>query len=648
MEYLTKRVNDAVLQLVELREGSSQDDGYRFALAWLSGARMSQLGMLPEGSRLISLADQETWTAAHPVVGKLCAEIIWPNEPLPHTHLEITQAIRIIGDLVERSPEFHLSVPDALWHVQTPRKAVWPVLSPEACDLLFSILGAERGAKVWIPFDPVGQLTSRAMKLGLEFELAGPPAWASDFQRLSRAVLGIFDESAAQAAEASRRQDGRSDLRADYLLAVPPIASKIPVNMEWHQWEEIDESLARSAMLVRRAGVVAQLRLDRVDAWAPAALWPRINRRAVFMTAQSLLFARGQEQRLREAWVRGKYPIDTVLALPGRMYSNTSFAPCVLVFDRHASGRDMRMADLSDCTVRAGNWALAGRYGTRTRTSKTLDLERSLEILRLPDPFARSRNIESTHSGTIDRHWGEPLSKLVRQVPFEELLSGDCNLQPSRYLQPPLKLSGHRRSLKELVDVIRAPVPTSDPYAIDAIEIGIPDLGGWRPVRAIAPAPDNQVRVVQVREKRLEGSELREGDIVMSVKGAVGRTALIGQGMVMQKKAETASGTAWFRVTSGNCVALRLRSDDVSPEYLLMYFRSREFEHQRDALLVGAVIPHITPDVLCDSVQIPIPSPVERARMQEKYQRLCDLEDQVEAAKAKIAAIVDGLWSPQL
>lgn len=79
-----------------------------------------------------------------------------------------------------------------------------------------------------------------------------------------------------------------------------------------------------------------------------------------------------------------------------------------------------------------------------------------------------------------------------------------------------------------------------------------------------------------------------------------------------------------------------------------MYFRSQEFEHQRDALQVGAVIPHVTPDVLCDSVQIPMPSSVDLAQVQEKYKQLCDLEKQVESANLQIAEIINGLWKPEL
>lgn len=638
MAHQTTTVLKAMRQLALLR-GDSQDDGYRFALAWLVGARMAQLNMLPEGSRLVSLTDKAAWSAAHPVIGKLCAEIIWgKGASALSADQELSQAAGIVVSLLERTPDFYFSVPDALWYLPALRNTDWPALAPEVCDLLFSVLGAVSGSKVWIPFDPLGQLTSRALKLGLQFETAGPQAWASDFQQLCCAVLGIFEESPLQSLEAPRGADGKRDFDVDYLIAVPPMGARMPQQMSWYQWEGDDEVLAQSRVLVQRIGLPMHLRLDRSDTWTPAALWPRVRRNAVFVTAQSILFARGQEQRLREAWVRSGYPLSTVLSLPGRMFAHTSIAPALLFFSRQATTRRVRMADLSEFTVRTG---LGGRLG------KTLDLERSLEVLDLPDPFALVRRLVDAHVGAIDRYSVAQGSKYVREISFEELLNGECNLQPSRYLQPPLKLSGERVRLRDLVEVIRAPVPTTDPYGVEAIEVGIPDLDGWRPIKPAEPTPDNKGRVVQIRERRLEDSALMKGDIVMSIKGTVGRTALINQSSVCSATEGTVR-KSWSLVTSGNCIALRPRGDKVSSEYLLLYFRSKEFEHQRDALLVGAVIPHVTPDALCDSVQIPIPSPTESAAMREKYHRLCDQEDQAEAAKRRIAEIVDTLWRPQL
>lgn len=636
MAFQTSAVIEAMRQLADVRRSAAQDDAHQFALAWMVGARMAQLDMLPNGVGLTSLTEKATWAEAHTDIGELCARIIWgKGSPSQSLDLEISQAASITSDLLERVPDFYLSVSDALWHLASLRSADLPVLAPEACDLLFCVLGAPRGAKVWIPFDPVGQFASRAIRLGLEIELDGPHSWLSDSQRLCRALLGIFDDSASR-TDASRNPDGKREFEADYLLAVPPMGARLQTGMGWRQWEGYDEKLSQNRLLVEKIGPLNRLRLDRSDAWTPAALWPRVKHRAVFMTAQSLLFARGQEQRLREVWVRDAYPIDLILSLPGRMYSYASIAPAVLAFDRKATGQILRMGDLSKLTVRTG---FSGR------AAKTLDLEKSLEALHLTDSFAPDRRLEEMPVGGMDRYT-EQIEELVRDVDFKMLLDADCNLQPSRHLQPQLILSGHRLPLRELVEVIRAPVSTNDPYSVAAIEIGIPDLGGWRAVKPTTPGPNSQVRVVHIRERRREESSLKKGDIVMSIKGTIGKTALIEQSVV--QASESLSGSdAWTLVTSGNCIALRPRSQEITSEYLLMYFRSQEFEHQRDSLQVGAVIPHVTPDVLCSTVLIPIPTAQELAQAQEKYQQLCELEAQAESAYQQIAEIVKELWQPQ-
>lgn len=637
MTFHKSAVIEAMRQLAELRRGSGQDDAYQFALAWMVGARIAQLRKLPEESSLLSLTSKNTWLEAQPEIGNICVEIIWGKELVAsNLDREVSQAASIASDLLQRAPEFYLYVSDALWHLPSMRGGDLQVLAPEACDLIFSLLSAPHGAKIWIPFDPVGQFTSRAMRLGLDVELEGPHAWPTDFQRLCHAVLGKFAKDLHHATDVLKDANGKRKLEVDYLIAVPPMGARLQPGMAWRQWEGYDEQLSQNRMLVEKIGPINQLRLDRSDAWTPAALWPRVKRRAVFLSAQSLLFARGQEQRLREAWIRGAYPIDLILSLPGRMYSYASIAPALLVFDRQASGHSLRMGDLTKLTIRTS---------FNGRAAKTLDLEKSLEVLDLRDPFDQGRQVEDMHFSGLDRYTDNHY-ELIREVRFKRILEADCNLQPSRHLHPELILSGRRLLLRDLVEVIRAPVSTNDPYSVDAIEVGIPDLGSWKAVEPIEPEPNNQVRTVRIRERRREESALKKGDIVMSIKGTVGKTALIDEHLVRAKNASS-SADAWNLVTSGNCVALRPRNPEITSEYLLMYFRSQEFEHQRDALQVGAVIPHVTPDVLCDSVQIPVPSSEELQQVHEKYRKLCELEAEAEVANRHIVSIIKELWKPQ-
>jgi hypothetical protein len=189
--------------------------------------------------------------------------------------------------------------------------------------------------------------------------------------------------------------------------------------------------------------------------------------------------------------------------------------------------------------------------------------------------------------------------------------------------------------------VIRAPIPIDDPTSPSAIEIGIPELGVWRQIVPKVDDSDVTTRTVRVRERRLPDATLRVGDIVMSIKGTVGKTAIIGRTASLDEANH--DGTLPM-VVSGNCIALRPVRADISPEYLLLYFRSTDFAMQRSVLLVGAVIPHVTPDDLLDAVRVPIPTAEEAAQLMETYRNLCDLEAQADAANKRITEIVNKLW----
>lgn len=639
MAHQTQLVADAIVDLLDLARTLPQGARHEFALAWLVGARMYQLSMLPPGDRLVSLTEKESWSSADAVVGKICTDVIWGRDAVTLLSAStLDDAARIVGRLIDRAPDFYLYVADALWGLQLPRDANWPVVSPQVCNLLFSALDAPEGSVVWLPFDPIGQLGSLAVRLGLKPFTAGPQAWTTDSQTLFRALSGDFTTRSTESTYPPRGADGKRDFAVDYLVAVPPLADRLSHQISWYEWEGDDATLSKVRGLVQRLGLPSHLRLDRSDTWAPAALWPRVKRNAVFLATHSILFSRGQEQRLREVWIRSGYPIKTVITLPAKMLAHTNVQTALLVFSAETRRNRLVMADFGDLTMRS---AVGARH------SKIFNLRQAGELLNLPRLYKDleiRQDPREDNEASLEPNEG---SKKVREVTFDEILDGNCSLQPSRYLLPPLELQGERARLRDLVEVIRAPLQSDDPFCVNAVEIGIPELDGWRPLTIGAPSPEKNLRMVSLRERRLEDACLRRGDIVMSIKGTretIGRTALIGQDKI-HSGADSARQERWSLVTSGNCVALRLRDRQISSEYLLLYFRSREFRQQLESLMVGAVIPHVTPGDLCDDVRIPVPSKSEQAEMREKYERLCDLEDQAMAAHRRIGEIVSSLWT---
>lgn len=629
VKFETLEVVDAVKTLMELKKSSDYADRTMYVLAWMVGARLVQDSHINIGS----LNNRNEWEAVHPIIGPICADVIWGrgSESPSVDQSGLSLAIRVIERLISKVPHFSLLIADALWQLPMTRDSDLSIMAPEVCDLLFSMLQAPKGAKVWIPFDPVGQLAVRATMLGLDAESIGPEVWTSDSRRLCRAaVLGILDETELRKKYVSRYPDGKIKFEIDYLIAVPPIAIKVQEERDWHEWEGFDDLVKGNGALVQKTDPMLRLRLDRADSWAPAAFWPRVRHRAVFMAGQSLLFTRGQEQSLREFWVRERYPMTMVVSLP----MIQSFTPAsILVFDRGVPQDGPLMADFRDFTL----------SGDGRAAPRRLELERCLSSIGVPNVFLSGEIRKSTSREIPINIFDSPDKDFVRQVSFKEIASRDFNLQPSRYLKSPLKLSGNRRALSELVEVIRAPTPADDKYTIEAIEIGVPDLGVWRPIVPQMPSHENRVRVVKLRERRREDFSLKEGDIVISIKGAVGRAALVGASSVSAVK-EGADTQFLPLVTSGNCVALRLVSKRITPEFLLMYIRSEEFSYQTNALLVGSSITHVTPSALCESVLVPIPSSAELLRLFEKYKQLCELESLIESTNQQIKSIVQELW----
>jgi len=639
MQYQVTAVAQTLETLISIRAGFSFEHRARYALAWLVGATLAQRRMIPNGHGIEALDSPDAWRSAHSVIGNDCAEIIWnaASPEAPEYAYEVRRAQEAIDDLLQRLPDFNTFVPDAFWWLATHRQSELGLLAPEACDLLFAVLGAPSGATIWIPFDHFGQLSARAVRLGHEINLTGLGNPPSVTQRLSLAVLGHFDATNMTSTAKSVYDGGDYGHEFDYLIAVPPIGAKGHLQPEWTRWASATRNMSHHSVPTELK-LAEELRLDRPDTWVVATTWPRVRRRAVFLTAPSLLFSRGQEHRLRETWIRRNIPLDTIVSLPSGMYAHTGIEAALIAIDRNTAAPTVRMVDLTRVVTRSTK---------RGRLSKDLKLREALRLLeiRSSDNYAVNDTERDDHEPVTDQNEKQP--RLIRNVPLEEIQAADYNLQPSRYLRLIPALTGPRKPLRELVRVLRAPVPTDDFYAVTAIELGIPNLGSWRPIVTTVTEPGGSARTVKVRERRLVDFTLTEGDIVISTKGTVGKTGLVGPS---ESKIDFGSdpSNALPLVTSGNCVALRVLTDKISPEYLLLYFRSKEFELQCDALRVGSVISHITPDDLLDSIKIPIPSPDQYARMLERYQRFCEHETRAETENKKIARLLDELWPVEL
>ncbi len=340
----------------------------------------------------------------------------------------------------------------------------------------------------------------------------------------------------------------------------------------------------------------------RSESWALFEFANRVDKRAVFVTPQGVLFTKGQEQRLREYLLdRGGEgtSVQAVISLPPGVFRNTGIAGAITVLN--AGSRPdaaIYMADLG-----------SGR--------------RSLQ--EAGDIISASREIAL----------GRSQSEKARRVSHAEIEANEFSFAPSRYLRRVADLGDDAVKLGHICEAIRPPASTKEETPFEVAEVGLPDLHQWQPINR------NIEKTVYLKSAPKRAMLAQPGDIVISIKGSVGRVALMG-----------AAAQHRPTVVSQSCLVLRLdpqwREKNLSPEILVMYLRSPHGQAQLDGLQVGAGVQHISPGTLMSAVMVPLPSAQTCVEIRQDYDQLCHLEHQVASLGGEMADISQRRWPETL
>lgn len=356
--------------------------------------------------------------------------------------------------------------------------------------------------------------------------------------------------------------------------------------------------LPGSDSIYKRLAGQSVVQLERSESWAIAALWPHVRERAVFLTAPNVLFAKGQEQRLREFLVLGARQPAAVISLPPRLIKRTGIVTAITVLDRRHKSGCVRMVDASSITI---------------ETKSTMRFARQLD----------SHKVMELATGTCSK------DGLAKNVTFDEVISQECNLMPTRYLKALTGAGEYRIPLGDLVEtIVRAPLASKDASAITVREVGISDLDRWAELKG----PFAKTTTVQAR--KLTECSLQHGDILLSIKGTIGKVGLVGN-----PEGELADLPNQSVVCSQSCIALRANSEKAGLIALYLYLRSDDFKNQLDAFRVGVSVAHVTPTTLLQDVKVPLSALLDHASAQDRYAELCKLEMEVEQAYRRMDEI---------
>lgn len=563
------------------QQGASASEAVTFALTWLAAAKMTASGNAPGSVTLEDLGSDACWKELE-------------NVGLPVLGAKRWHALDVTS-VASLRPKATLVVKELLSELGQQPWDVLPVLISELdkggnkggeaivrtglIELMLDMLGEVSG-DLWIPFDPLGVLTVSALRRGWRVktaQMSGPHE--SPLPLLLAIEYGRPNVPQVD-GDIARDREGRPLTRATHVLACPPFGVAV-LDTRLTQWDS--------------SGGEALTAYARSETWAVHELINRASEKAVFLVPPGLLFTRGQEQRLREHLLhRGgeQNELQSVVALPGGAWTNTSVGAALLVMTPGHGNDDVLMVDL----------------GSSRRSTTSFD-----------DLLAEHREVAL---GV------EEDSVRARRVSRDLIMATETSLAPSRYLRKTVEVGPNAVALEELCVLLRAPALAKDEKAMEVSELGIPELGQYTPVM------DGLTKRARVKARR-DLPTLEVGDLVLSIKGTIGKVGLAG---------DLETGKV---VVSQSCVGIRLISDmrRVTPAYLLMYLRSAAGQAQLESLQAGAAVQHISPQTLLSSFLVPVPDAQEIEAVERDYQLLCQLERQAADIQKRMGEISIARWS---
>ncbi|MCE3000606.1 MAG: N-6 DNA methylase [Betaproteobacteria bacterium] len=606
-------VQGAFWRLMDITHKShSIESGWLFALTWLAVGR---LACPHTGAPLIPVNEmltKEAWDGLpEDLVPDEARDMVWRRDYEQSSRIE---ALKIVSELIEHHAGQGWDVIDAAWGSGDRYLQGGLVLSPELCDLLMGAIDPPEGASLWLPFDSAGQLSLRALRRGMRVIVDGPGRRNETPLRLLIALEGIPEEMLSRVVfKVEAGSDGSRSIQPDYLIAIPPFNEKIQPGAGWRQWEASGDSAMEG--ITARYGPISKVQLERSEGWAIAALWPRVQKKAVYVVPPSVLFARGQEERLRESLILNGAPIESVTMLPSRQFGGTTISTAMMVMSRVPARRSIRLVDASSMT---------DDVKSSMRSSKALRVNDVLGLLTGP--------LAEDH--------------LACDAEISQIEAQDFNLLPARYMgASAMAAAGPHRALGELVTIIRPPPVVKDQGAVLVREAGFAELDKWSPVAT------GFAKTATIQSRKLEQAMLREDDILLSIKGTLGKTAILGAipadpawvkrglGLRSEDISEVDLAAAPI-IASQSCIALRVDKSVCDPLALFLFLRSDSFKSQIEALRVGAVIAHVTPTTLLKAIQVPV-SAIEAqvSSSGSRYEELCRLERLIEDSQRQIEDI---------
>lgn len=305
--------------------------------------------------------------------------------------------------------------------------------------------------------------------------------------------------------------------------------------------------------------------------------------RGVVCVAPSVLFSRAA-MSVREELINNNW-LDAVIGLPKGTLSNTAVPPVILVIDKHRE----KNAPIAFVDVPT--------YQTREKMD---DLASAVREKREPENGAFASNLDiqkNDYDLTISRYKLGLAAQELKRLENTVLLEGVAEIVRAQSLKDAEDSSGATAFLEASVR--------------DITESGY--LG--------TPIKSMQIDKKQLR--RAQNQRIYPGDILLAVKGSVGRVAFVDE----------ACGDNW--IAGQAFIIIRPKSANISTPYLYRYLVSQLIQKYMQEIATGGVMALLkAADV--SGIPVPLPEPKTLKSVEETHQQILAEYDVIKAHRDTI------------
>lgn len=456
-------------------------------------------------------------------------------------------------------------------------------LDTSLCDLAVELLADVHSKSVYVPWDMSGQLTSRVGKKSAS-------VFSESQQSLSLTELVSIIVNKAIRVDISDPLRHPSYTRGyERLIPFNAALSMPPVGVR------VDKDIVQNDTFnrfIEPSNQLATLALQHIIAQADGKI--------VFITGNSMLFSAGAERQLRERIVQAGM-LEAVVSLPSGLMSHAAIPLTILVLDTSKKASAVRFV----------NAAVPYFYEQANRGKN--------QLIRTDELISLVNSVED--------------SPYAKSVSIQEIADNDMQLQVNRYVLDAQTrrlnafMEQHQfAELGELVEIIKpiaALISEDGEPAFEVLAADVPEFG-------YIHAASKPVQM-DTKSRKAADLKLRQDDIVLMIKGAVGKVGIVG----------STNDSYW--TVGPSAVILRADAGRIDPRALALFLRSGLGQHLLKGAASGAVQPFIQLKELV-TLKIPVSSLSEHMECGAILEQEEDIQTQIRRLNASLSELTPTQW----